>query len=188
MPKPVTIKGIDPKDIFLLARGFHLADAILGNTDFSQNPSMGADLAQPAMVISALNSELFLKCIICIETGEVPTGHNLDVLFNKVSPETRDRIQHMWDTEVVPLRSAMWAKIEAQLTEHGPIKKDLHSALAAGSRSFERIRYSYEPNNKGGRFYISDLPRILGRVILQLKPEWEHLRRPVKELSNPLRA
>ncbi|WP_028346070.1 hypothetical protein [Bradyrhizobium murdochi] len=185
MPKPF-LKGIDPKNIFMHARGFHLADAVIGNFNIDENPEMGAELVQPAMVLSAFNSELFLKCIICIETGDVPTGHHLVYLFNLVSPKTRSRIEHIWNTEVVPLREPMWRTIETKLPAiELPIKRDLPSALMAANKAFEEIRYSYESKNKKSRFYVSDLPRVLGRIILQLKPEWEHLRRSVKEISRP---
>ena len=82
----------------------------------------------------------------------------------------------------MPLRDPMWRKVEATFGNGETFKRDLPNALKAGSRAFEKIRYSYEPESKGSQFYISDLPRLLGYVILEKKPEWANVRRKVSEV------
>jgi hypothetical protein len=42
-------------------------------------------LAEPVIVLAAFANELFLKCIICIETGDTMKGHNLKKLFARIS-------------------------------------------------------------------------------------------------------
>lgn len=69
----------------------------------------------------------------------------------------------------------MWDAIEKDTGVS--VKRDLPSALMAGNRAFEKARYNYEGQSKDTNFYISDLPRLLGRVILEKKPEWASLRR-----------
>jgi hypothetical protein len=181
MAKPT--KKIDPLQIFMHADGFYKAEKIISNIDFNSNPQLAAEVAQAAMVLSALNSELFLKCIICIETGKLAHGHHLGELFGELRPQTRKRIEHIWDTELVPFRNPMWMKIENSFGDGRRIARDLLSALTGGSTAFEKIRYSYEPDNEDVQFYIGDLPRILGRVILEMKPEWRYRRRAVQEVS-----
>jgi hypothetical protein len=176
------LKNIDSAKLFLHAAGFYKAEQILSNIDIDKNPQIGADIGPAAMVISALNSELFLKCLICIETELVPQGHHLFSLFGQLSAPTRARIEELWDHEVVPLRDLRWKQIEAALGR--PIKRDLASALEGGSTAFEKIRYSYEGNNDDVEFYISDLPQILGRVILEIRPEFAQLRRRFSEVPN----
>jgi hypothetical protein len=178
-PKPI-LSNIDPKKLFLHAAGFYRLEHILSNIDIDKDPQVGADIGSAAVVISALNSELFFKCLICIETGLVPRGHHLFRLFTQLSARTRSRIEELWDNEVVPFREARWKQIEAALGR--PIKRDLASALEGGSVAFEKIRYSYEGNNDDVEFYISDLPRLLGRVVVELKPEFAFLRRPFSEV------
>ena len=181
MPKPKpALRNIDPKQLFLHATGFYRIEHILGNIDIDKDPQIGADIGSAAVVISALTSELFFKCLICIETGLVPRGHHLIYLFNQLSALTKRRIEEIWDKEVVPHREQHWQQIETALGK--PIKRDLASALDGGSTAFEKIRYSYEGNNSDVAFYISDLPRLLGRVIVELKPEFAHLRRPFSEV------
>ena len=184
MPKP-PLKNIDPKKLFMHAQGFHIAEETLSTITIDRNPHLAAEIGSAVVVLSALNSELFLKCIICIETGLVPQGHYLDELFKEVSAQTQAKIEHIWTTEVVPLREPMWRKIEASIGSGETMRRDLLGALAGGSKAFQKIRYGYEGDTADVQFYISDLPRLLGRVILQMKPEWAGLRRRVHEIPNP---
>lgn len=175
------LKGINPLDIFMHAKGFHEAENYIANERMGHNPQLALEMGQAVMVLAAFNSELFLKCLICIETGLVPTGHYLDGLFDQLSPETRARIEHIWKTEIVPLRDPMWTSIEKNFGNGETLHRDLPSAIKAGRRAFEKMRYAYEPESKGSQFYIADLPRLLYYVILEKKPEWARLQRKVNE-------
>jgi hypothetical protein len=176
------LKNIDPLTIFMHAKGFHIAEDYIGSINISQNVQLALEMSQAVMVLAAFNCELFFKCLICIETGLVPPGHDLDDLYDQLSPETQARCEEMWDTEVVPLRDPMWKKMEKDVGKGDTLKRDLPSAIKAGRRAFEKMRYSYEPESKGSQFYISDLPRLLYRVILEKKPEWARLQRKVSQL------
>ena len=132
------------------------------------------------VVLSALTSELFLKCLLCIETTLTPQGHHLSDLFNQLRPETKREIIHLWDTNIVPVRDPQWTMIEADLSKGSTFCRNLPGALVAGSRSFERMRYHYEPTSQIGAFNLGDLPRILRRVILQRNPDWANLGRDVR--------
>jgi hypothetical protein len=55
--------------------------------------------------------------------------------------------------------------------------RDLFSALGAGGDAFRQIRYSYEANIDRLQYYIHDLPQFLGKIVLEIKPEWQILRR-----------
>jgi hypothetical protein len=133
------------------------------------------------MVLSAFTTELFLKCLICLENGLTPQGHHLFELFEQLRTATQAKIIHLWDTQVVPHRDPEWTFIEN--SRYGTAKKfkrDLPGALSESSRAFEQIRYTYEPNSKNAYFNIGDLPRVLHRVILEMKPEWDSLGRDVR--------
>ncbi len=92
MAKPQYIEGIDPLSIYMHAIGFHTAENSLGNLTLGPNAQLGAQVVRPAMVISALTSELFLKCLVCLETTRTPKGHHLFELFQLLTPGTRSRI------------------------------------------------------------------------------------------------
>jgi hypothetical protein len=77
-----------------------------------ENTHNVATLAEPLAVLSALTTELFLKCLICIETGDTPRGHDLKELFDQLSVATRTRIQDLWDSGIAVVRSTKWDEVE----------------------------------------------------------------------------
>src|SRR5271154_7309305 len=89
-------KSIKPEAIFVHAVRFHVALRALREHKPSQLTGPRA-LDVPTAVIGALCIELFLKALICIETGRNPTGHHLLHLFNALSVKTRNRITQLWD-------------------------------------------------------------------------------------------
>lgn len=131
-------------------------------------------LAEPLIVLAAFTNELFLKCLICIETGGTPRSHDLRALFGKLSEGTRTKIQDMWDHEVAVRRRKDWDDWERFGLQ---IPRDLPSALLKGSDAFERYRYSYEGNTQGLHHYLEDLPALLEKIILEMRPEFEGYRR-----------
>jgi len=176
MAKRPPLKGIDPLEIYMHGLGFHVAENALGNLTLTPNTQLGAQVAQPCMVLSAFTTELFLKCRICLETTLTPQGHHLFELFEQLRPATRSRMIHLWDTHIVPHRDPEWTFIEK--TQYGGgnrFKRDLPGAISDSSRAFEKIRYRYEPESKVSTFNIVDLPRILRRILLEGKPEWASL-------------
>jgi hypothetical protein len=170
---------IDPLEIWLHADGFYQTLYILCNVH-PNNQQVGAWLAQPTMVIGAFTIELFFKCLICLETEDVPRIHDLKELFDMLNPKTQARIEAGW-ASIANHRSEEWDTVEKVLSR--TIARDLRGALTAGSKAFEKIRYSYEGVEDDVQYYLQDLPRLLGRVILERKPDWENLQRPLRPLQ-----
>jgi len=50
-----------------------------------------------AVVMSALASELLLKCLAALEAGHVRHTHDLKALFDNLSPKTRAQIEREWE-------------------------------------------------------------------------------------------
>ena len=175
------LTNINPLDIFLHTSGFHQAEEHIVNIDLNKNPQLALEMSQAGMVLSAFICELYFKCLICLETNSVPLGHDLDDLFDQLSPDTQKRIENIWSSEIVPLRNPMWTKIEDTFGNGEKLSRDVRGAIKAGRRAFEKMRYNYEPNSKGSQFYIADLPRLLVLVIFEKKPEWRNIRRKVSE-------
>jgi len=181
MPK-TPLENIDPQKIYLHALGFHTAENALGKLTGSFDPQYGSQVVEANIVLSALTSELFLKCLICIETKLTPQGHHLGELFKQLTPKTQRSIIELWDTHIVPAREQMWRLIEN--SQGTKLKRDLPSALFAASRTFEKLRYSYEGNLQDTTFYIGDLPRILRRIILEMNPAWANMGRLVTAVGD----
>jgi HEPN domain-containing protein len=163
-------QSVDPLLIFKQANCFYQALAILCNVE-PENVQLAVTIGEPVMVTGALTIELFLKCLVCIETGEVPKSHNLRGLFDKLSDTTRVRIQCSWDNDILMHRGAEWDHIEARTGQK--IARELPAALTAASKAFERIRYSYEGNTTEVQYFLQDLPQLLRRVIVEQRPEWK---------------
>jgi hypothetical protein len=170
---------IDPAKVFEQADCFYQTLAVLCNVE-PENTQLAVTIGEPVMVLGALTIELFLKCLICIETGAVPRGHDLRELFDRLAPATQARILRTWDGDIAVHRASEWDRIESGLGQK--IFRDLPSALSAASKAFERLRYSYEGNTADVQYFLQDLPQLLGRVILERKPEWKGLRRPYRPL------
>src|SRR5260370_30188901 len=150
-------------DVFAHARRFLSTEQYLSNGPGDNNWRL--NIALPTLVLSAFAAELFLKCLLILETGEAPANiHLLHVLFRRVSHKRQQRINELWDLEARP------KILEIALKENLPL--DLPGALSKCSRAFERIRYGYEDNWSNVIYYIADLPRITHNVIVEIKPEW----------------
>jgi hypothetical protein len=173
----------EPAKIFEQAECFYQALAVLRAVQFenfqrlrNSFPQIQYDvltLLDPIIVLSAFTAELFLKCIILVEAGGTPRTHDLKELFDRLSEATRAQIENVWNTEIAVRRKKEWDDLERFLK----VARDLPSALAKGSNAFDRIRYSHEGNTDGVHYYLDDLPTLLERLILEMKPEYEALRR-----------
>lgn len=169
-----------PQLIFLQADGFSQAYNILDSHPCS--PHQAAMIGYPQVVISAFAIELYLKCLICIETGSARRGHSLKKLFEMLSQETQRRICEIWDSEVRPMRDDWWDQLEAHSSPGAaPVPRDLRDALASAEHTFEKVRYIYEKGASSIVFVLSDLPTVLRRVIVEMQPSWRRLRRTVEE-------
>src|SRR5690349_16628975 len=87
---------LDPFFIFLQAHAFFQANEALYET-FKYHPEKLYQVSLPACTLSSFACELFLKCLLCIETGDAPNGHHLRKLFDMLSESTRHRLEKLWD-------------------------------------------------------------------------------------------
>ena len=163
-------KKVDPGEIFLHAVSFHLAFRVLSEWK-SPHPSGTRALYVPGSVVSAFTNELFLKVLICIETGHVPDGHHLLSLFNRLSESTRNRIEELWNAYAVKYADR-W--IEIDLLAGTPVARDLQTALKVASKTFELARYHYE-RKEAFQFYLGALPDMLKQVVFELRPDWARI-------------
>lgn len=174
------LENINPLDIYMHALGFHVSETALGAITMGPDEQLGSQVVEAAMVLSAFTTELFLKCLICLETKLTPPSHHLFELFEQLRPATKTKITHLWDTQILPVRDPQWTFLENSQGNIFKISRDLPGALTASSRAFEKIRYAYEPGSRDdSNFNVADLPRVLRRVILEMKPEWITLGRSV---------
>jgi hypothetical protein len=171
-----------PSSLSIFLHGCRFADAFCRLSAGASSPADASFLGAPINVLSAFASEIFLKCLVCLETGEVRQGHHLRALFDVLSDATQTRIEGRWDNEIVPMRSAQWDAAELEFGK--AIPRELRSALSLGSESFKQLRYSYEPKTAATIFYcLGDLPIALKRVIFELEPEWRAAKWPYRMID-----
>ena len=74
-------KLIDPRNVFQLACKFAATEQYVRSRD---NPKAGF-MASPSMVLSAFAIELFLKCLLLLESKEIDRINSLNVLYRRLS-------------------------------------------------------------------------------------------------------
>jgi hypothetical protein len=176
----------DPFKIFMNAERYRQADLLLRSFGDQQ---IAVAVASPALILSAFASEIYLKCIICLETGELAHGHHLKNLFRLIGPSTRRAIQQRWDVYVSsPLRQRMYAALASVNGSHVPT--DLDWTLSEGSSAFTSLRYMHEVENLNTKFLLGDFPNVLRDVIIQMRPQWAFMAHgpmaPVPGFENPM--
>ena len=158
--------------IFLAGTNYYRTHELIHSAvDYDLNRLTEGGYALPAATMSAFASELLLKCIICIEKGKAPHGHPLKALFDQLSPASQTEIIRLWD-EYAQQRAEEWDYLEKKYDHEIP--RTLPEALTAGSNAFEVLRYGHheKPSKAFDGFLLDDFPHLLGRRILQLRPEW----------------
>jgi hypothetical protein len=178
--------GPDPFKIFMNAERFRQADLLLRSV---QDERLAVAIASPALILSAFASEIYLKCIICIETAESAHGHHLKNLFRRISPSVRGAIEQRWEVYVSsPLRQRMYAALAS--VNGSPVPTDLDWTLSEGSSAFTSLRYMHESDELKTKFLLGDLPNILRDVIIGMRPEWAFMTHgpmaPVPGFENPM--
>jgi hypothetical protein len=168
MKRKKSSKPVDPKSVFQLACKFASSEQHLRH---KSNPNAGF-MASPSMVLSAFAIELFLKCLLVLEGKEIARTHSLDVLYQELSRSQRRRIEKAWDKEARP----KIIQLNQRFGYGHP--SDLPRALVTCGQTFMDMRYGYEDPDRQV-FYLGELPTILWRTILELRPEWAMGERPI---------
>ena len=162
--------AFDPLKIFQHATNFHESDHRLRNSAQHDKPDDVAFIAHPSMVLSAFAIELYFKCLLCVETGKVPSGHHLKRLFDGLALPTRRRLEDLWDADIRrPERQRILDHIRT-LPNGRSLRLDLPYALNVGANSFVELRYFYERQQTF--FLLGDFPNLLRQVILERFPSW----------------
>jgi len=168
MKKPSA--ALDPHEIFLHAYHFHECDHRLRKGPSSKDIDEVAIIAHPSMVLSAFASELYLKCLVCVETGNVPRGHDLKGLFLGLDSSTKKRLEDLWNESLRRPERQRELDCIRGLPGGDQLQTDLPNAIGISSKAFEELRYLYE--TKSSKFLLGDFPDMLHKVILERFPDW----------------
>ncbi len=161
-----------PHSIFVHADGF-LKTAVLLN---KPPGTLGFDpfFSVALVTNSAFAIELYLKCLIHIETGKLKKSqHNLRKLFGKLREETQQEIEKQFNA--LPINTTEYdlsnaPKEAREATESRP--RNFRDALKTGAEAFVEWRYLYETDGTSNPYGLFALPWILRNVILARVPAW----------------
>ena len=169
----------EPSNIFVVADQFRHASKVLNLTLAGVMTLAGEkapfDLQVPMVTSSAFALELYLKCLIAMETGKKPPEiHELDKLFERLHPDTRAGIRRHFDAT----GASTIAVIKGAFEQHGMAAPtiDFDYVLKASRRAFPLARYIYEgmPGEQG---WVAEMIMEGARaVILERFPHWKHAR------------
>jgi HEPN domain-containing protein len=161
------------RSTFFQADAFHLAAHRLTQSGV---PDISLMIAQ--VVNSSFSSELYLKCLILIETGNFPHEHHLAKLFDELPDKTKQVIENEWNAETAK-RSTVLDEIDRR-AGGAVTARTLTDALSKEGDAFVDWRYAHEPGPLCN-FSLSNLPAILRKQILAIRPELLSPSPPVQE-------
>ncbi len=98
-------------------------------------------ISMPAMAISVFASELYLKCLLCVEADNVPSTHNLKSQFGQLQQQTRRELDDLWDIDVRQPHKRIMIENMRALPKGEKLRLDLRYALDVGANSFMELRY-----------------------------------------------
>lgn len=178
MPNPETPRPTyDPQKVFNSAEWYNSAvHALTPLVEFNHS------LAIPRATMAAFSLELYLKCLISLETGQnAPPWHELDKLFKKLSPATRQEIRKLYDnpTEGQEISNRLQLKrgSEKKSAEEKSLvaPSSLNESLKTSARAFDQFRYIFEIGFVTGRraAWNADYVVLCARkTILKRQPAW----------------
>jgi hypothetical protein len=173
---------LDAHRIFQLARSFEDAAKLLA-TD-SNPKSIGAVSSMavaatsahrtiPSLVNAAFSLELYLKCLRCIETGNVVRGHNLTELFEALTAPTRQAVMAAYVR-----RCGVTSTVDGRdylIGFSGALANSTIEELLDGTAdTFQKLRYAFEmpPGAMVGSVGAVTAVEAIKDVIFSMRPTW----------------
>lgn len=152
------------KEIFITANNFLAASNAL-NEKLSATNDIGTYIA-PIITNTSFCIELYIKCIYMIEKGQPVHGHFLDKLYRKLSKESRDTIEAVYDMllQQSPTDIALKHKVPDMKTDLGSVLQDM-------AKAFIKWRYRHEGGLTGFQASGPIIDALRHRIKM-LEPEW----------------
>lgn len=141
----------------------------LKGVEIAESPGEKFHLGIAFGVNGAFAVELYLKCLLQIECGQIPETHNLKELYYQLSRESRAKLKRSHDKDMQD--NPMLAGFRQSLR----IRTDLHSLLEDGQDIFIQFRYLFDGvpdrTNPLG-FALEPFGQLVRNRILDLRRKW----------------
>ncbi|WP_342577665.1 hypothetical protein [Psychrobacillus sp. FSL K6-2843] len=152
------------KSIYNTANSFLAASNAL-NEKLSYTNDIDTYIA-PIITNTSFCIELYIKCIYMIEKGQPIHGHFLDKLYRKLSKESRDIIEALYDMLLQQSPSDIALKQKAP-----GMKSDIGTVLEDMAGAFIKWRYRHEGGLTGFQASGPIIDALRHRIKM-LEPEW----------------
>lgn len=119
----------------------------------------------PTLVLQAFATELYLKCILVLNTGDAPHVHQLVQLYQQLTPTQKTRVEELYNAECqsdLAFQGMQGTEPTTTFT--------LVYALQEMNRAFEAWRYAYESVPE--KSFLGHPWIAAARLILELRPDW----------------
>jgi HEPN domain-containing protein len=161
----------DPADIFVIAEQFRNASKFL---ILAREHGWQTDVAMPAVTCAAFAMELFLKCLLAMETEKSHETHDLKHLFNRLSKSSQAKIRVYYGPYLPDVKEHVERQYLLAGQPQPPPLVDFDFVLDASRRAFPLARYIYERGLPGGQGWIADgIMEAVRKTVLEAHPDWK---------------
>jgi hypothetical protein len=137
-------------------------------------------MCAPIAMNQAFAIELYLKCLLHIETGKVSFKHDLEQLYNSLTKETQSKVNIHYEGYRAKNPESIFLEKNLPMFSF-----DLPSVLKMIKNAFIDFRYYYELKGKDGIYTLGNLMAASRRTIIEMKPEFEVLFSKGLAIINP---
>jgi hypothetical protein len=136
-----------------------------------QHQTMAPIFGRPHVVLKAFACEAYFKSLICLEqTRPPPRKHDLETLFDALSPESRRRIRDLWNETSAPKLRKL--KVQPDRPRDVEVKSSLRGVLRQSADAF--IQFRYHGTGEKTAFTVMSLPTFVRKRVVELRPDWAH--------------
>jgi hypothetical protein len=161
--------GHDPLSMFVVAEQYWHGSEWLARAVDRGYPF---NVDMPIVICSAFSLELYLKCLIALSGKRAQGGHDLEELFNELSPTTKTEIRARWDRSYGEDDRIAIEGIYATKGVRLPTI-DFDFILTASRATFKEERYIHESGLKAGKGWCAySIVEIVRNIIMETHPHW----------------
>jgi len=129
-----------------------------------------------------------------MHSGKTPPQHAIEVLLARTAPAQQLRIRALDESYVSePDELAMLLRmrevVKARESIELPDPRDFDAIVRAANNAFEGMRYGYEAPrpNRPPAYMPGQLLRAARAAVLEIHPEWTHIKTRSEQLALPTR-
>jgi hypothetical protein len=163
----------DAREMFYHAEHIYFGNEIIAQRRDQTATTIGYNernvgLYIPMAILSAFATEIYLKCLLLLETGSFQSGHDLRTLFDALDNQTKTEVRTRFDAH------ASSDGLFEKLRRDRGWSMDFDWCLDSSRKAFNKFRYLYEtPLELDEGCFVRLIMNALRETIVQRFPTWE---------------